>query len=250
MRTKGLTAFDLAKGEAGVLAMQYKFGFSALVTSGAYSDVWDRGGVMSYFSTATAVTVIGATTTDINTTTATGARSVSIEGLDANWEVQTETIAMNGTSTAAAVNTYRRVYRAHVNSSGSLLTNDGNITVNGTDASVGVTAMAFIPADLGQTFQTQYTVPANKLLTLAAFYAESGASNDEARIELQSRPSTDNAFRSKWEAFVYRGAASHPYIWAVQCPAKTDLRIQAKNLAVGTMNVSAKYVFVLEDVSV
>lgn len=51
-----------------------------------------------------------------------GARSVTIIGLDGSWDLQSETVALNGTTAVNLVNSYTRIFRLYVASSGTYAT--------------------------------------------------------------------------------------------------------------------------------
>ena len=116
--------------------------------------IWSAGGLYAFLSSAGTVAVVSSDANDDDGDT--GARTISIEGLDANYDQITETVTLNGTG---SVNTtthtdWLRVNRAYVVSAGSSEKNEGIITM-----SVGGTTVATIPAEKGQTQMAIYTVP-------------------------------------------------------------------------------------------
>ena len=116
--------------------------------------IWSTGGLYTFLSSAGTVAVVSSDANDDDGDT--GARTISIEGLDANYDQITETVTLNGTG---SVNTtthtdWLRVNRAYVVSAGSSEKNEGIITM-----SVGGTTVATIPAEKGQTQMAIYTVP-------------------------------------------------------------------------------------------
>jgi len=116
--------------------------------------IWSAGGLYAFLSSAGTVAVVSSDANDDDGDT--GARTISIEGLDANYDQITETVTLNGTG---SVNTtthtdWLRVNRAYVVSAGSSEKNEGIITM-----SVGGTTVATIPAEKGQTQQAIYTIP-------------------------------------------------------------------------------------------
>ena len=117
----------------------------------------------------------------------TGALTVNVVGLNAaGYEIQQTCIMTGRTNDTLAVNMFR-AYRAWVVTAGSGETNAGNITVK-TDAGV---ILAQIPAGLGQTLQTVYTIPNDyEKALLAGFDTTAEKKNaSEVLFYLQIRPS-------------------------------------------------------------
>lgn len=100
-----------------------------------------------------------------------GGHKITIQGLDANFDIQSEEVTLNGTTPVALVNTYMRVFRGFISESGSYVTTSvpshtGQITLRNSGAGVtwfiidtatGVTTSGF---GIGQTQIGTYTVPA------------------------------------------------------------------------------------------
>lgn len=86
----------------------------------------------------------------------TGARTIRVEGLDENWDYQTEDFTMNGTSVVAGALSWIRVNRAYVLTAGSSGVNEGLITVR---AVADTPVMASIAAGRGESQMALYSVP-------------------------------------------------------------------------------------------
>jgi hypothetical protein len=125
------------------------FGFSAAISNTAQGPMWEgqtqSGGLYAYPSSAAPLVLVSDSASD-NTT-----RAVVIDGLDANYRKQTETIALNGTTNVTTTNSFLRINQMSMLNS----TNTGNIT-----ASISSTVYAKINAGIGQTQMSIYTVPA------------------------------------------------------------------------------------------
>tara|TARA_R110000868_G_scaffold50984_3_gene162254 strand:- start:16 stop:786 length:771 start_codon:yes stop_codon:yes gene_type:complete len=103
-------------------------------------------GVLSFSSTGTA-----------NTSTGTGARTVSFTGLDSNYNEVTETITLNGVTPVLSSGSYWNVQRAFVATGG---TADGaTCNINITSTVAGSTQMGTILFSYNQTQSTIYWVP-------------------------------------------------------------------------------------------
>lgn len=145
----------------------WKFGFNGDVSS-SEEPIWDLGGAYSgLLSAATKIQVASASAND--TSAGTGARTVRIIGVDANFAECYEDVTLTG-QTAAPVagttQTFLRVHRAYCLTAGTGGTNAGNISVasNGDTFTAGVPAagdtLARISTGEGQTLMAIYTVPA------------------------------------------------------------------------------------------
>lgn len=123
----------------------------------AAEDIWNVGGdYTGWPAAAEAIEVLSSSAAD--TAAGTGARTVKIFGLDANYALQEETVTLNGVTPVDTVGTYLRVYRAFVVTAGSGTTNAGTITIRHTTTTANVFCQ--ITIGIGQTQQTNYTIPA------------------------------------------------------------------------------------------
>jgi hypothetical protein len=125
------------------------FGFSNSVGSTAQGPLWEgltpSGGLYTYPSSASQLTLVSSSASD------TSALSVQIQGLDANFNILNETIAMNGTTPVTTVGSFLRI-------NGMITTNGSNVgTIT---AKIDSTLYAQINAGIGSTQMSIYTVPA------------------------------------------------------------------------------------------
>jgi len=91
----------------------------------------------------------------------TGARTLRIGGLDADWLPYEETIALNGTTPVETVGSFRRVFYAEVVTAGSGFVNAGNLSVCKTGTTAGTTHLwVLVPIGLNCSTSGLYTVPA------------------------------------------------------------------------------------------
>jgi FlaG/FlaF family flagellin (archaellin) len=148
---KGLIEpFDLQVGRGMIPNHQpvQIFGYSTAVGSTALGPLWEgltiSGGTYTYPSSAGQVVLVSSSASD------TSALSIQIQGLDANFNLLSETIALNGTSNVTSVNSYFRI--------------NGLFTTNGTNvgtitAKIATVLYAQINPGVGQTQMAIYTVP-------------------------------------------------------------------------------------------
>jgi hypothetical protein len=105
----------------------------------------------------------------------TGANSLLVFGVDGNFNIQWEELALNGQTIATTAKSYLRVFGAEVTRSGSGLTNAGNIhmvkTGTGGTYTAGVpgtltSAICLILLGWGTSGNGMFTVPAGRTATL------------------------------------------------------------------------------------
>lgn len=139
-----------------------KFGQHEDVDTGDVpADIWGGGPNVSNtytgFPTGAAELVEILSSSANDTSAGTGCRTFKIFGLDANKDLQEETVTLNGTTPVDTVNTYTRVYRGFCVTAGSGMTNAGAITVRHTTTTANT--FAVIAAGWGQTRVACITIP-------------------------------------------------------------------------------------------
>jgi hypothetical protein len=156
------------------------FGFNDAV-GGTAETIWTAGGTYTFPSTATALSVVSASTDDDGSPVGTGARTVTIDGLDANYLPVSETVTMNGTTAVSTTNSFLRVNSVYVATAGSAGGAVGKITV----ANSTPTTLATIVATLGNSEQCIYTVPAGHTAYISRYLLSSyNATADAATVGL------------------------------------------------------------------
>lgn len=211
-----------------------KFGYNSAVGT-SYETITDLG-TNNLPTSAAVVSVVSASTAD--TSAGTGARTVEIQGLDADYNLKTETVTMNGQTAVTTTATFIRVFRMRVVTSGTGEVNAGNIT-----ASIGGSDVARINADEGQTLMAVYTVPANKTAYLVKFQG-SLSKNQEAQFQLRARESS-GAWNVKGLWGTFAASVNYDYPVPLKFEEKTDIQIRAK--AGATSEVGAIFDLILID---
>ncbi|RQQ54292.1 hypothetical protein [Burkholderia stagnalis] len=144
------------------------YGFNGAPAAGA--DVWVGQGAYPFQSSAQALEIVSSSANDA--AAGTGARTVVVQGLDANFNQIQETVTLNGTSAVALANSYLRVNGVQVASAGSGNVNAGTVTLRLTGAGA---SQAVMSAGVGYAKQAIYTVPAGfTLLVTDLFFAVGG----------------------------------------------------------------------------
>ena len=139
---------------------------SVVTIAGYNSDVdtaWEMitpVGDLSYPAAALQMTVSSSSAND--TSAGTGARTVLITGLDANYAIITETVTLNGQTAVTTTNSFLRINSMLVTTAGTGLANAGIIYIGTGTVTSGVPATIYNVISIGfnNTTSSQYTVPA------------------------------------------------------------------------------------------
>jgi len=140
-------------------------GFNPSVTTSGNQDIWSGGGLYPFQTTAQTLEIVSASAND--TAAGTGARTVSMILLDANFNPVSVTVTLNGTTPVTISDgPYIRVNLMQVATAGSGQTNAGNITlrVAGAGATQGVILAG---ATIAQS--SIFTVPAGFTMFVTKF---------------------------------------------------------------------------------
>ena len=214
----GDTQFDLnvAAGITTQLANVHKFG-AVVTTSADYDTVWSAGGAYTFPSSAGIVTVTSSSAQDDSG--GTGALTVRLQGLDANYNEVEEDFTLNGTVGVAGTVEFLRTHRAFILTGNNDNNNVG--TINFTH-SVGVTCQ--IAAGMGQSQVTFYTVPAGKSGYLRAFAATMNK-NQENTVRLFQKQ-VGGVFRVASELNLYNSNMHTTFSIPLYFTEKTDLEVR------------------------
>jgi hypothetical protein len=117
-------------------------------------DIWTGGGAYPWMPAATSLEVLSSSVAD--TAVGTGARTVRIDGLKADYTELSQTITLLGTLPVVIPVQLFRINSATVLSAGTGKTNAGDITFRDLG---GGTTRAIVPALYGITRQSAFTVP-------------------------------------------------------------------------------------------
>lgn len=230
------TEFQIAREKIPNARHLFKFGYNSAIIN-ANETIWDAGGIYTYPSSASQLTLTSTNAADAGLT-------VKVFGLDENWVEINETVTLDATDPSATgvttTNTYIRVFRMY-NNNGTDFT--GNIL-----AKIGATTHAQITAGENQTLMAVYSVPAGKTLYVTRGYISQGSSDTSAYITGRLALRTfGGVFRTQALVNVLNNTVEFDWEVPIRIPEKSDLEARAivsKNHSVG---VSATFEGVLVD---
>ena len=191
---------QVAKGQVVGASTVNKFGSNPDVGT-TEETIWTNGGNITWPAAAFTAYIVSSDAADASA--GTGARTVTVSGLDADYKVKTASVTLNGTSAVAISGTWLRINRAFVTSSGTGGGAAGTITIQDVGATV-------VYANLSAGNQTQmavYTVPAGHTLYLdqITFTAAVSTGSNSAVVKLDTRDFGSNTFRTRYIADLQSG---------------------------------------------
>ena len=198
-----------------------KFGEN-LDVDGSMETIWDGGGLYTYLTNAATVTVTS--TDNDDAASGTGARTVTVEGLDANYNQVSETLTVGGSAGSVE---FFRVFRAFVATSGSSGTNEGTISItqDATTLAQIRTVGSPISTGLGQTFMSIYTVPAG--YTGYIFDWNVSTAKADGDVFLVKRLSNDGAWRVQDTIHTNSNDVERTYKFPLKIEEKADIEVRA-----------------------
>lgn len=177
--------------------------------------------------------------------TQTGLNTIVVTGLDGDYLEIAETLNLNGTTPVTTTNSYLRCNRVYGTSAGSAQWNVG--TVTGTFTTAG-TETAVIPATKSQTSQSDYTVPADKVLLLNQLIGSIGRGSGAVEVDFEFciRLFGTNTWRViNEQVFTSTGSSiiDQTFIEAggFYIPPKTDVRMVAEPTGGSNIHVNVWY---------
>ena len=190
----------------------HKFG-SNLALTGTPESIWSAGGLYPW-SSLTAAQPLFVLSTDGGDT-----GTLTIQGLDANYDSLEETITLTGLTAVTTINPFLRVFRMQYSDE-----NAGTITAR-VGSGTG-TIVAQVDAGLAQTLMAVYTIPRQKTGFLMNYTASTGK-GDDASVDLFVRDPAINGFRLKSETKVYQSSFRQEFTIPLVLPEKSDIDFRA-----------------------
>jgi len=233
---------QVSRGQIAYHEFIHKFGYNPDIGDSP-ETIWSEGGLYVYPTSASTMYISSSSAAD--TAAGTGARTVTVYGLDADFEQISVTVSLNGQTGVqlnGALNWYR-VNRIVVNTAGSGGANAGVLYV-GTEAtpSGGVPATKYATVAIGdnQTLMCLWTVPVGYTAYLhQKDVSASSSAGKFAIFTLVSRPN-GGVFNVRDRVTLANNSTSIPYWNPIVFTEKTDIEVRAvADSAGGTITASA-----------
>lgn len=231
----------IAGGKAAGWSHINKFGYNDEIPT-TFELITTPSANVVYPTTAAVVSVVSDDANDDAGDT--GARTVSIQGLDADYNLQSDTIELDGTNAVTTTNTYIRVFRAGVETAGSSGGAEGTISF-----SIGGNVQCTInPEYDNQTLHAAYTIPAGKTGYLTRLQVTSTKDNKAGMVGFFEREfGTDKVFKVKQLLEVYRNSVAVDFPIPLKLTEKSDLELRGKNLDSGNISLGGTFDLILVD---
>ncbi len=227
-------------GQSGAIVYGENFDID---TATVPEDLWTAGGEYAFPTTAASTTVQSTDAADADG--GTGAQTIYVQGLDADYKLIEETATLDGVTPVALTNQYLRILAARVVTAGTGETNAGVITVQH-----GATVLAHMTAGSGRASMAIYTIPADyNAACLTWLFGSVGRTANPAYVRLEVR------YRLYGGAWVTLGGiylqtnganwVNYPVEPAQYYPPKTDLKMHCAEASANDLSVSGRMSFTL-----
>jgi len=224
----------VAKGQFDDISHIHKFGANFDVDNGSVPEtVWSAGGLYPFSAFTTAQTLYCLSDDDSDTST------LTIEGLDSNYDLLTETITLTGASAVTTTNQFLRIYRMIYNGGSE---NAGTITAR--TVSDSGTIVAQIDEGLSQTLMCVYTVPRGYTAYLLVGDA-TVQKNKDAQIRFFVRP-FGQSFRVAHMAELFESSYRYDFPVPIKLTEKTDLDVRISEVESNNTRVTANFDLILD----
>lgn len=237
---------EVVRGNVSGYTSYSKFGRNGTIDTGTTpEDVWGNGGLYtgqpSHASGAQTIQIVSSADSDASGSV--GAWGVFIEGLNNQWQLDSEVLPLNGTSGTTSNKQWHRVFRSHIIGEND---NDGTVTIR--HSSTPANVFATIEAGLNQTAVAAFTVPSGfkgYMSGLRISMARSANGTGSANVSLRSRD-IGGVYRTREYYTITNSVPAQP---ALDVPLSfeemTDIIIRVENVSTSTTSVSANFDIIL-----
>ena len=221
---------QVARGQVDGHSSFCNFGYNSVVGT-SYETVWIEGGIYTFPSAASVLKVSSSSATDDKDST--GAHTVLIQGVDANYNAISEVVTLEGQTQVDTVNSYLRVNKMIVLTSGTGGTSVGVIYAGTGSAGGGLPTAIFnrTGVNSNESESAFYTVPAGYTAYINAWTMSSANTaennNTSTQFVLRIRPLGGvfgiKALYGVPGNGIYECMAVYPFV----VPEKADIEIRA-----------------------
>lgn len=232
--------FQASSGEISGLTSTNKFGSNPDIDIASVPEtVWSPGGLYVFPTSSGSIEVLS--TSPADTAAGTGARTITIEGLNDEYEKITETFTLDGGNPVSSSlwTNWFRVYRAFVATAGLQEKNAGEINIR-----LGATTLATIPPEEGQTQMAIFSIPADKkgyVTSITGSILKTGP-NRSADIALYQK--VNGVIRKMYEFNIETTGSTtftQNFKTPIQFNEKTDIYINVTNVSANSTAVFASF---------
>jgi len=219
--------FDVALGLVSDATVVVQIGHNPDIDAGP-EDVWTGGGLYPWMTGSTALEVLSSSADDASA--GTGARTITLIGLNASYVEVTQTITLNGVTPVAVPTALFRINQCRLATAGSGQINVGDITIR--DSGAGTTR-AILPAAFGQLRQCQYTVAAGKTLVIyeVLHTINRPSSTRDAAVAAYVGTPVSSIYRLSLELTVDGQPVVFPLTVPVPIPEKSDFGFRVTSVS-------------------
>lgn len=220
------------------------FGYNPNVDT-ARVTVWPYTGIIPLPAAALQMKVSSSSAND--TANGTGARTVFVEGLDANHEEISETITLNGQTEVLTTQSFLHINNAYVATAGSTLSAAGDIYFGTGTVTAGVPATVYdlIKYDYNQRITGSYTVPSGYTAYVSQGLFSAGQPGGSAQVSGRLMTiGLDGIRRTAAITTVNNGVADYVFEYPLRVPEKTTLEATAQGSS-NNNEASAMFIILL-----
>jgi hypothetical protein len=218
---------QVARGQISWHQSIVVFGYNPDVDT-SVETVWPQGGILGFPAAALQLSVSSSNAAD--TSAGTGARTVYLEGLDANHNVISETVTLNGQTAVTTTKSYLHINNCYVQTAGSGNTAAGTIYFGTGTVTAGVPATIYdvIAFDYNARVTGSYTVPAGYTAYVSQGLFSSGQASGSNAVtgRLMTRGTNDIRLTAA-VVTVNNSAADYTFEYPLVVPEKTTIEAQA-----------------------
>lgn len=218
-----------------------KVGYSAGVTTSLVT-VWNEAIAVVFPTVAAVLTVSSSSAND--TAAGTGARTVTITGLDASFNQLTEVVTLNGQSAVSTVNLYYRINNISVTTAGSGGVNAGIIYIGTGIVTAGKPATIYnsMATGFNQSLSAFTTIPVG----MTGYLLQVLASTDTAgtQVQIQTKAATGLVMTTRIFQLGIGAGTIQQYELPRPLTAGTDI-VGMAIVASGTAKVSCQFELLL-----
>lgn len=191
---------------------------------------------------------VSVSSTNVNDAAAgTGARTIVIEGLDANYVEITETVTLNGQTAVLTAASFLRINYSYVATAGSLKSAAGDIYLGTGTVTAGVPATVYdiVKFNYNDTITGCFTVPAGYTAYLVQGLFSTGQPSGSTQVQVRLiATGLDDIRRTAAITTLNNGTADYVFEYPIAIPEKTT--VEATAIGSANNNVaSSMFILVL-----